>query len=51
LKDSSKVVGIHKAYDAKKFLNFATMITEEVIAVLESWALEMGVSFENLNSN
>jgi len=35
--DNSKLVGIHKAYDPIKDLNFATMITESVIAVLKVW--------------
>jgi hypothetical protein len=39
LKESSKVVAIHKAYHPEKRLNFATMITESVMAVLKSWAL------------
>jgi hypothetical protein len=30
-----KVVGIHKAYDPLTLLNFATKITESVIAVLK----------------
>ena len=36
-RENSKVVGIHKAYDPKMRLNFATMITEPVIAVLKVW--------------
>jgi hypothetical protein len=37
--DSRKVVGIHKAYDPQKHLNFATLITESVIDILKLWAL------------
>jgi len=42
--DPKKVVGIHKGYDPLKHLNFATMITEEIISFLKVWAKEMKVS-------
>jgi len=38
LEDPSRVVGIHKAYDPQKRLNFAAIITESVIEVLKLWA-------------
>jgi V8-like Glu-specific endopeptidase len=38
LKDNSKLVAIHKAFNPLKRLNFGTLITESVISVLKSWA-------------
>jgi len=35
LKNIIQLVGIHKAYDHQKHLNFATMITESVMTVLK----------------
>ena len=39
----SQLVGIHKGNNPKRHLNFATMITESVIAVLKVWIEEMGI--------
>ena len=47
--DTSKLVGIHKAYDPSKQLNFATMITESVIEVLQVWIKDMGITFDVMN--
>jgi len=43
--DTPKLVGIHKGCWPNKKLNFATMITEEVIDVLQVWTKEMNTSF------
>jgi V8-like Glu-specific endopeptidase len=43
------VVGIHKGCDPEEKLNFATMITNQVIEVLKVWAKEMEVPFSVLN--
>jgi V8-like Glu-specific endopeptidase len=40
------LVGIHKGYEKKGNLNICTMITEEVIAKLEKWMIEMRVGSE-----
>jgi len=37
-KDNTKLVGIHKSYWPQKHLNFATMITDSVIIVMQGWA-------------
>ena len=43
--DSLKLVGIHKGCWPNKKLNFATMITEDVIDILQLWAKEIEASF------
>ena len=44
LENQERLVGIHKAYWPTKGLNFATMITQSVIDILQIWAEEMNVS-------
>lgn len=41
LEDCLKLVGIHKGSWPSKKLNFATLITEEIIDTLEVWAESM----------
>ena len=47
--DNSQLVGIHKGYNPKRHLNFATMITESVIIVLKVWIEEMGIISNFMN--
>jgi hypothetical protein len=44
--ENTKLVGIHKSYWPQKQLNFATMITDAVIIVMQGWANELKSSFQ-----
>lgn len=44
--ENTKLVGIHKSYWPQKHLNFATLITDAVIIVMQGWANELKSSFQ-----
>ena len=43
------MIGIHKGYSGEDKLNYCTMISEEMVAILKKWIMDMKGSLSDIN--